>query len=150
MPRAQSPALGGGDWSLVADVDIPGPQTEGVIYSQGSFLDGLSVFVQDGTLGLAFNVLGDTTIGRAATSLPTGRATVGVAFARGDDGTGRFALLAEGREIGSISIPDATRMSKMRGVDVGGDRHAPVTDAYRAPFEFTGTIHAVEVCLEPR
>ena len=150
LPRAQSPALGGGDWSLVADVNIRDTETEGVIYAQGSFLDGISLFVQGGTLGLAFNVLGSTTIGRAAKSLPKGRATVGVAFARGDDGTGRFTLLAEGREIGSVSVPDATRMSKMRGVDVGGDRHAPVTDAYGAPFEFTGAIHAVEVRLGSR
>ena len=36
-------------------------------------------------------------------------------------------------------------MSKMRGVDVGRDPHAPVTDAYLAPFEFTGIIHSVDL-----
>ena len=145
VPRAQSPTLGRGNWSLVADIEIPDAATEGVIYTQGSFLDGFSLFIQKATLCLVFNVLGDATTGRSATTLPTGRTTVGIRFERRDDNTGTISLQADGRQVGSIGIPDVTRMSKMRGVDVGRDPHAPATDVYRAPFEFTGIIHSVDL-----
>ena len=147
VPRAQSPTLGRGNWSLAADVEIPDPETEGVIYSQGSFLDGFSLFIRDAALCLAFSVLGDAITVRSATPLATGRTTVGLLLERGEDDTGAVILQANGREVGSMDIPDITRLSKMRGVDVGRDRHAPVTDAYRAPFEFTGIIHSVDLRL---
>ena len=147
VPRAQSPTLGRGTWSLLADIDIGNADTEGVIYAQGSFLDGFSLFIQDGALCLVFNVLGVAITGRSATRLPTGRTTVGLLFERSDNDRGAFTLQVDGREVGSTVVPDVTRMSKMRGVDVGRDQHAPVTDAYRAPFEFTGIIRSVDVRL---
>lgn len=148
VPRAQSPTLGRGDWELAADVEIPDPGTEGVIYSQGSFLDGFSLFIRDAALCLVFSVLGDAVTLRSATPLATGRTTVGLRFERGKDGTGTIILQADDRDVGSMDIPDVARMSKMRGVDVGGDRHAPITDLYEAPFEFTGTIHCVDIRLD--
>ena len=148
VPRAQSPALGPHNWSLMADVEILDGETEGVIYAQGSFLDGFSLFVQDATLGFAYTMLGDAAVGRSTTTLPNGRITVGVLFERGNDGTGVVNLVAQGRNVGSMGIPDATRMSTMRGVDVGRDRHAPITGLYEAPFEFTGIIHSVDVRVE--
>ncbi len=149
IPRRQSPALGGGNWSLIAQVEIPSAETEGVIYSQGSFLDGFSLFIQDAALSLAYNVLGNMTLCRTATMLHSGSLTVGVVFERGDDDTGTVTLMAEGQKIGSIGIPDVTRMSKMRGVDLGRDQHAPVSDVYKAPFEFTGIIHSIDICVKP-
>ena len=147
VPRAQSPALGRNNWSLAADIEIPDAETAGVIYAQGSFLDGFSLFIQDAALCLVFNVLGDTIAGRSATTLATGRTTVGLRFDRGENDTGEIILQANGQEVGSIDIPDVTRMSKMRGVDVGLDRHAPVTDVYEAPYPFTGIIHCVDIEL---
>ena len=147
VPRAQSPTLGRDNWSLVADIGIRNPATQGVIYAQGSFLDGFSLFIQDAALCLVFTVLGEAITGRSATALATGRTTVGLRFERGDDDRGTFILQADGREVGSIDVPDVTRMAKMRGVDVGHDPHAPVTDAYRAPFAFTGIINSVDLRL---
>ena len=40
VPRAQSPAIGTRKWSLTADVEIQDASTEGVIYAQGSALNG--------------------------------------------------------------------------------------------------------------
>ena len=148
VPRAQSPTLGRGNWSLAADIEIPDAATEGVIYTQGSFLDGFSLFIQDAALCLVFNVLGNAITARSSTALPTGRTSVGLRFERGEDDTGTIILRTDGREVGSVDVPDVTRMSKMRGVDVGLDRHAPSTDLYPAPFEFTGIIHCVDIALE--
>ena len=70
---------------------------------------------------------------------------MGVVFEPGDDDTGRFILVAQDREIDTIAIPDVTQISIMRGAEVGRDTQAPMTDAYTAPFEFTGAIHSVDI-----
>ena len=36
----------------------------------------------------------------------------------------------------------------MRGAEVGRDRQAPMTFAYKPPFEFNGVIHSVVVRVE--
>ncbi len=143
----QSPALEQGNWSLIAEVEIL-PETEGVIYAQGKSLDGFSLFIQNGTLCFVYNALGQTISGRSTTTLPNGRITVGAAFKPADDGTGTITLTGDGETIGSIQIPDATRRSKMRGVEVGRNRHSPIAGV--SPFEFTGVIHFVDICVELR
>ena len=143
----QSPALEQGNWSLTAKVEIL-PETEGVIYAQGKSLDGFSLFIQNGTLCFVYNALGQTISGRSTTTLPNGRITVGAAFEPADDGTGTITLTGDGETIGSIQIPDATRRSKMRGVEVGRNRHSPIAGV--SPFEFTGVIHFVDICVELR
>ena len=147
IPRAQSPALGRRKWSVMAEVELRGKETEGVIYSQGSFRNGISLFIQDGSLCLAYRVLGNTTLRRAATELPTGRVNVGVVFEPGDGDTGRFTLVAQDRELDTIPMPDVTQIRSMRGAEVGHDRQAPMTHAYKPPFEFTGVIHSVDITV---
>ena len=56
--------------------------------------------------------------------------------------------MVQGKEVGDVGIADTTRMSSMRGVDVARDQDAPVTDLYEAPFDFTGTIHSVEIQVD--
>ena len=129
----------------MAEVELPSAQTEGVIYTQGSFRSSFSLFIQDGSLCLGYRLLGQTTCHRAAAKLPTGRLAVGVVFEPGDDDTGTFTLVAQDREIDTIAMPDVTRISSMRGVEVGRDSQAPMTDAYEPPFEFTGVIHWVDI-----
>ena len=129
----------------MAEVELRGKETEGVIYSQGSFRNGISLFIQDGSLCLAYRVLGNPTLRRAATELPTGRVNVGVVFEPGDGDTGRFTLVAQDRELDTIPMPDVTQITSMRGTEVGRDSQAPMTGAYTPPFEFTGVIHCVDV-----
>ena len=147
---ALTPGLGQGNWILTADIEVSGKDTEGVIYTQGSFQDGFSFFVQDERLGLAYNASGNTTTGRSSEKLPNGRITVGLVFehAGGKAGTVTFTLNNE--ETGSTRIPDASSSSRMRGADIGRDMLAPISDLYDAPFEFTGIIHSVDIRVEPK
>ncbi len=71
-----------------------------------------------------------------------------VPFEKNDDDTGVFRLVVESNEVGAVAIADTSRMSSMRGVDVGRDQDAPVTNLYQAPFDFTGVIHVVEIRLD--
>jgi len=148
VPRVLSPPLTRGNWSLTADIEIMDEQTEGVIYAQGSFLNGFSLFIQDGTLAFVITVMDNATVWRADSPLATGRIAVEVVFEKGGDNTGIFRLMVQGKEVGAVGIADTTRMSSMRGVDVARDQDAPVTDLYEAPFDFTGTIHSVEIQVD--
>lgn len=145
LASKQSPGVNAREWSLIADLEIPSSGGDGVIYAQGKSWDGISLFVQDGVLSLACNVLGTENIGRSSAPLPTGRVTAGLAFARSGDGAGTFTFMVNGYATGSLEIADATRMQKMRGVEIGRNRHSPITSIYQAPFEFNGTIRSVEI-----
>jgi arylsulfatase len=150
LASKQSPAINARDWSLIADLEVPRSGSDGVIYAQGKSLDGLSLFVQDGVLALACNVLGTETIGRCAVPLPTGRITAGVTFTRGPDDAGTFTFMVNGSAVDTLDVADVTRIPKMRGVEIGRNRHSPIATSYQAPFEFVGTIYSVEIYLGTR
>ena len=81
-----------------------------------------------------------------------GRLRVGTVLEPGDEdeGTGTIALVVEGEEAGSIHVPDVATIGKMRAAQVGRDQHASITDVYKAPFEFTGVTHSVDVHLDDK
>ena len=147
MPRKLSPPLGQGNWILTADVDI-GAETEDVIFAQGNFREGISLFVQEGALAFVFTVRREPTVWRSEAALKTGRQTLRLVFTRGDGDAGTFSMSVDDDEIGTVSIPDTSRMGNMNGSDVARDQDAPVTDLYPAPFDFTGVIHAVDIQVD--
>ena len=148
VPRVRSPSLADGNWLLKADVEISSAETEGVIFAQGSFLNGISLYVQNGFLAFVYTVMDTPNTWISKDLLPLGRVTVDLLFQKQNPNSGVFLLKVQNKEIASIVISDTTHMASMRGADVGRDLDAPVTDLYIAPFDFTGIIHSVLVKLE--
>ena len=148
VPRVKSPSLADGNWLLKADVEISSGQTEGVIFAQGSFLNGISLYVRNGFLAFVYTVMDKPSTWISKDLLPIGRFTVDLFFQKQNADSGVFLLKVQDKEIASFVISDTTHMSSMRGADVGRDLDAPVTDLYNAPFDFTGIIHSVLIKLE--
>ena len=148
VPAALGPQLRAGDWKLAADVELDGPETEGVIYSHGSFTDGFSLFVQSNRLVLAHKASGSLTVGRSSASLPDGRTVIGLTFAYTSDAGATATFTIDGAEAGVTRIPAVMKASRVGGVDIGKDVLAPITDLYDAPFAFTGTIYSVDIRVE--
>ena len=148
VPRVMSPPLGNNNWSLTADIEIKAEKTEGVIYAQGSFLNGLSLFVERGVLGFVFTVMDTPKVWLSKELLPLGRISLEVLFRKQENDCGIFLLKLQDKEIASVGIADTTHMASMRGADVGRDLDAPVTNRYNAPFDFTGLIYSVLLELE--
>ena len=144
-----TPQIGRGDWELTADVEVPDASTEGVIYSQGSVIDGFAVFIQGGRLCFAHKALGDEVFGHATEAVPQGRVKLGLKFERTPDGPRRGTFMIEGREAGTVDVP-ISRNASRGGVDIGRDVLSPITDRYEAPFEYTGVIHSVDLEVTPR
>lgn len=148
VPRVRSPSLADGNWLLKADVEISSAETEGVIFAQGSFLNGISLYVQNGFLAFVYTVMDTPNTWISKDLLPLGRVTLDLLFQKQNPNSGVFLLKVQNKEIASIVISDTTHMASMRGADVGRDLDAPVTDLYIAPFNFTGIIHSVLIKLE--
>ena len=150
MPSGVAPPLGMGEWALMADVERAGSETEGVIFAVGSMNGGISVYVQDNRLHVAYNAMTKVTIADSTTELPAGRVQVGARLeADRGDGAGTIVLTVAGEEAGRTKIPSLVGGVGRGGADIGFDRLSPVANGYAAPFPFTGTIHSVDLEIQP-
>lgn len=143
--------------SITAQVDIPAGGAEGVLLAQGSKFSGFSFFIQNKKLIYVHNYVGveEYTI-TSDTEVPTGPSTLRFEFqvtgkpevmkGKGAPGIGR--LFINGKQVGEgkipVTVPLAYSLSG-EGLAAGRDVGMPVTERYRAPFEFTGALKQVVV-----
>ncbi|MGH7101336.1 MAG: arylsulfatase [Acetobacteraceae bacterium] len=142
-------------FSISADVEIPSSGASGVILAQGGRFGGWSLWLQDGRPRFTYNWLGIERYEIAASG-PTspGRRKIRFEFAYdggrpGSGGLGRIrvdgAAVAEGRIV--RTQPNA--FSADEGADVGEDLATPVSEEYKVPASFSGTIHSVTIEVQP-
>ncbi|MDD2835340.1 MAG: arylsulfatase [Methanothrix sp.] len=141
-------------YTIDADVDIPESGAEGVLFSIGGRFNGLSLYVQNKKLVFDYNYLGikHTTIVSDA-EVPTGNSTLGFSFDKTADAdflnhtaaTGIGMLYINGKAVGKGAIAQTVPniYSWEEGLEIGTDRLTPVTESYKSPFKFTGTIKKV-------
>ena len=85
--------------------------------------------------------------------LPTGQSTVAVEFAYDGGGLGKggtATIAIDGKPVGSARIENT--VAGRFGIDtfgVGADTGSHVTNTYKPPFPFTGTIERVDIELGP-
>jgi hypothetical protein len=143
------PALIGGA-TIVADVDVPAGGGSGVLCAQGDWSSGWALAVLDGRLTWIVNIVGDPHRVQADEPLPEGATLVGVRYVRADAGGGAATLFAGDRVLGRGTIPiDLPFRWEITGsgLALGYDRGFPVSDDYRTPFPWTGTLRSVEFVL---
>ena len=135
-------------FSLIAEVELDGVQTEGVLLSRGGFEGGLSFFVQNHKLNLVYAV-GDGTkyvISSEKATLPAGKVQLRADVAYQQNGTGLVSLFANNIKIGESKLDKTTGAVYLHeGVNVGFDDLTPVADSYKVPYAFTGKIHKVVI-----
>lgn len=141
---------------IAALVDIPEGGAEGVLVRHGGRTGGYTMFVKDGKLHYVHNYVGvkelhvvsekDVPEGRVILSYqfePTGKPDI--AHGKGTPGEGMLYFNEE--QVGQAEIPLTipNMIGLGGGLAVGQDAGSAVTDSYKAPFAFTGTIHRVVV-----
>jgi arylsulfatase A-like enzyme len=137
--------------TITAFVDIPEGGAEGVLVSQGGVDGGFSLYVMGGRLRYTYNYVADRVFHIVGDrDVPTGRHALSVEFQptgkadpmNGKGAPGRILLFIDGEPAGEGELPVTIplMMGLASGVSVGLDAGAPVTDAYRAPFAFTGVV----------
>ena len=138
-------------FSLVAEVENPDGQAEGIVVTIGGETGGWALLVQDGTPTFIYNFLGmERYTITASEPLPTGALSIGFDFAydgggMGKGGTGTLSvngqLVGEGRIEKTVPIIFSTDDT----FDVGEDWGTPVSPTYEPPFAFTGILKRVTV-----
>jgi arylsulfatase len=147
IDRLSAPYITDRSWSITAEVETPRGGAEGVLLASGSRFAGYVLYVKDGRLAFeyAYSPAVRHAI-RSDTAVPAGPSALRYEFRRTGPRRGQGTLLIDGRAVGSVEIPKTWPVhGTTAGVTCGGDAGASVSDAYAAPFSFTGTLRRVIV-----
>ncbi|MGM9509104.1 arylsulfatase [Larkinella sp. GY13] len=153
IPDIASPFAIKKSFGLTADVVIQAEGAEGVLLSRGGRAGGLSFFLKNKKLHLAYTVNDGTTytVSSDNTALPTGTVQLRADVTYRENGTGQLTLYANNAKIGDRTIGRTLgNLYSHEGVNVGFDDLTPVSNEYKVPFAFTGTIHKVTIDFESR
>ena len=128
-------------------MEIPAGGAEGVLLASGSRFAGYVLYVKDGHPVFEYVYSpAERHVIRSQTAAPTGPSELRYEFRRTGPRRGRGILLLNGRAVGSAEIPKTWPIhGTTAGVTCGHDAGAAVSDAYTAPFPFTGTLRRVIV-----
>ena len=140
--------------SITAEVDIPKSGANGVILAQAGRFGGWSLYLQAGKPTYTYNWLGLQHYTLASQQeLPPGKATIRYSFVYDGGGVGKGGtgtMSVNGKPVASARIEhtQCCMFSGDEGADVGSDEGTPVSETYRVPFRFTGTIEKVTIELK--
>jgi arylsulfatase len=155
VPESSSPNVKNKSHAITAEVEIPPDGADGVLVAAGGNVGGYALFVKDGKPSYEYNYF---TVERfkvtSEDKLAPGKHTIGLAFKYDGGGVGKggtAALFVDGKEVakGRIEKTILGRFSADETFDTGEDTGSPVSDLYKAPFQFAGTIKKVEIDLAP-
>ena len=163
VPESQAVNIRNRSYAIAAQVDIPPPGAQGVLFAHGSRFGGHTLYLKDDRLHYAYNFVGMMEQRIDATEdVPTGEdLLLSASFDKdGEDppgvATGILSLYYGDHKVGEgrIKTQPGKFMIAGEGLCVGRDSGEPVTDDYPgdAPWSFTGgTIKrvAVDVSGEP-
>ncbi len=142
IDRFAMPDLRNRSWSITAQVTPrAGAVPEGVLVSGGARTGGYSFYLLDGAAHFAFNRLARITtvaapIPDAILTEPTFAVTA--RFAKTAEHVGTLSIEIAGEPVASDTIETLPFRQTLLGLHIGADHGSSVTDAYRAPFRFTG------------
>ncbi|WP_420364567.1 arylsulfatase [Curtobacterium sp. L3-7] len=152
VPERSAANVHGVSYKIVADIDFT-PDTEGVVFANGSRFGGHALYVKDGQLSYVYNFLGIPPEDLVQAPAPTsGRHLVGVSFTKESmgqyrEGVGPLALFIDDEQVGEIPIRTVLGHFSLcgEGLCIGYDSGDAVTSAYAGDrFAFhDGTIHKV-------
>ncbi|MBJ30909.1 MAG: arylsulfatase [Acidimicrobiaceae bacterium] len=149
VPPDASPALGSRNWEATFHVERPAGDESGVLMAFGTVNNGLVAYVDDaGHLVYDHNAYAGHTVVRSPAPVPIGSSVLAVEQQRVKRGPGRARLLVDGDVVAEVAIPVVPVMISPIGLDLGRNPTG-VSDAYVAPYEFSGRIARVEVDTTP-
>lgn len=157
MPMGSAPRLCNRPHSITAEVTLPQGTVEGVLLAQGGITGGYVLFVKAGRLQYIHNYLGLREYRvYAPDPLPPGRHLLRYEFepttppdlsqGRGAGGLGQ--LYVDGTLVAQTLFDTTVPIVfGLEGLSCGYDFGEAVSEAYSAPFRFSGEIHEVVVEL---
>ena len=140
--------------SLAAEVEIPKGGASGVLICHGSSAGGYALFVKDNKLHYVHNYVGAQEFHlESGDPVPEGKSTLRYEFeptgnpdfTKGKGVPGRAQLYIDGKLVGQADLPVTVPLviGLGGGLSIGRNPGSPVSQLYRPPFAFTGTIFKV-------
>lgn len=139
---------------FAARIEIPKDGAEGVVVALGGRAGGFSLFVKDSRLVFennSFNIARDVLV--SPDRLPEGSLEVAVVFIPADKGAaswgaGTVKMEINGAVVAERELARLATSELNESLDVGKDLRSPVSNAYHAPYAFTGKIQRVRLSLQ--
>jgi arylsulfatase A-like enzyme len=151
MARAErwvTPNVANRSYEIVADAEIPVGGAEGVLLSAGGRFGGYAVFVKDGRLVHEYNLGDERYVLTTERPIPAGRRALGFRFEKTGQLRGVGSLTIDGEVVARGELPRTWPINPATAaLHCGREGGSPVSEAYRPPFPFTGTLHRVVVTL---
>ena len=150
-----SPNVKNKSHTITVDVEVPMEGADGALVAAGGTVGGYALFVKDGKPSYEYNYF---TVERFKIAgkdrLTPGKHTIQFEFKYDGGGVGKGGtgtLFVDGKEVakGRIEKTILGRFSADETFDTGEDTGSPVSDAYKAPFRFGGTIKEIKIDLAP-
>ncbi|MBE3206118.1 arylsulfatase [Frankia sp. CH37] len=143
------PLLFGGG-RITADVEVPASADEanGVLFALGDWNGGFAAYVVGGVLHAVAALPSSEIAVSAGRPLPPGRHTAGLELRPDPAGGLHIEALIDGEVVGAAHVDDSLPFVWQHGgasIHLGQDRGLPVSDGYRPPFPWTGTLHQVRI-----
>ena len=142
--------------TITAHLDVPKEGVEGVVVATGGAVSGFSLYVKGGRPVYEYNYYSmKHTAVTGTEALKPGPNVLRVEFAYDGGGLGKGAtvsLFVNDRKIGQGRLDPTIWVGKYSAdetFDIGEDSNSPVSDAYAAPFRFTGAIRKVVIDSHP-
>lgn len=140
--------------SITAEAEIPRGGASGVVICHGSASGGYTLFVKDAKLHYVHNYVGAQEFHvQSNDTVPEGKVTLRYQFeptgkpdiAKGKGAPGRAQLYINDKPVGQAELPVTVPLliGLGGGLAVGRNPGSPVSQLYRPPFAFTGTIFKV-------
>jgi len=148
MPGQAGASIGGRSFDLSARVTRTAGQA-GVLYATGTENSGVSFFVQGDRFVVDYNAFDDHTVVESSITLPEGEAVLTAKVRRGDKRTGTIDLYVNDEHCGHADLSLFMLMMSSVGPSVGYDHGSAVSNRYRSPFPFEGTLHEVVIQASP-
>lgn len=149
------PSIHNRSWTVTADVDLPSGSTSGALITRGGQFSGWGLVMLKGAPNFVYRMAsGDAAVTRlTGPALSPGRHRITVSFKIDGVGYGKggaLQMMVDGKPVAS-AIQARTIPFKFSPEDgtVGWDAGSALVDDYPAPFPFEGTLHSVEVTLDP-
>jgi arylsulfatase len=155
VPESSSPDVKNKSHTITVEVKIPGDNADGVLVAAGGIVGGYALFIKDGKPTYEYNYF---TVDRyriaGKDKLTPGKHTIRFDFKYDGGGVGKGGtgtLLVDGKEVakGRIEKTVLGRFSADETFDTGEDTGSPVSELYKSPFQFGGTIEKVQIDLSP-
>lgn len=153
IPEGSAPDLKNKSWRIGADLDVPENGANGVIATQGGRFNGWGLYLLDGKPVFHYNLAGVqrfTVAGKE--KLAPGQHVILVDFKYDGGGFGKggtVTITMDGKPVatGRVDRSYAFRVSLDETLDIGEDTGTPVSEDYKVPFKFTGTLKRVLIQL---